>query len=69
MQETLLVYSRGEKVQHVNIRKVRAIDVVPIPLIRTHDATALEVVRRDGLHSALYRSLHHAVNRTVESGV
>jgi hypothetical protein len=52
--------------QHVNMRKARAIDVVPIPLIRTHDATGLEVVRR--VHSALYRSLHHAVNRTVESG-
>ena len=51
------------------MKEVRVIDVVLIPLIRTHDATALEVVSRDGLHSALYRSLHHAVNRTVESGV
>jgi hypothetical protein len=51
------------------MNKVRAIDVVLILLIRTHDATGLKVVRRDGLHSALYRSLHHAVNRTVESGV
>jgi hypothetical protein len=69
MQEKLIIHSRGANVQHVNMKEVRAIDVVLIPLIRTHDATGLEVVRRDGLHSALCRSLHHAVNRTVESGV
>jgi hypothetical protein len=68
MEETLLIHIRGQ-VRHVNMKKVRAIDVVLIPLIRIHDATGLEVVRRYGLHSALYRSLHHAVNRTVESGV
>jgi type I restriction enzyme S subunit len=52
MQEKLLGHSRGATVQHVNMKDIRALNVGPIPPLRTQQeiSGAINLISAEGEH-------------------